>query len=487
MSGRRYWAWGGAILAAALALRILCFVGVRTVEPVLTAWSAHKMVEGRYTAVAMMPGAVNNSRVGLVVPAAAAIKLWGVGHVSCTLWPLACGLGLIATVLALARGLIGDRATLVSASILAVLPADVLYATQLYSDLPMSLLWAASGLVFWRALDRSSVRSAALAGFLAGLSWLMREPGPIFLLVLLAWAIAARAPRLWLPAAAGALPVPVVESIGYLIATGNPFYRVAIMTHGVHNRYMTQEYYTTPGSVLKRVFLDLPSMLLWPGNEAFAFTGGLALAALATIALAGRDARRDPALRRLTIWAGVIFVAFAALPLHVFPFRPAMVLFPRTLIPFSVPLALLVGRGLDDRRWGRGALPAIAAVSLLVLGTRGVRMKAELREAREALAAIADVPAPLILTDDTLSMGGHEANFITFDRGFDPRVDVRSLADADPAALPGAYVLVDTENLQRADRIPPARREQVLNPPSAWRCLVRREQSSRRILLFQIP
>jgi len=479
MKLRRYRVAAGAVLLLALALRLATHVGIRTFEPVFTAHSAHEILEGRHEPQKHMPGAVNHARFGMTLPTALAAAVGGWNDAACTLWPLLCGMLTLALALVLGPATFGPRASLAAGALLAALPADVLWSTQLYSDVPMALFWSGAAFAFWRAIDLRCRYLALLAGFLVGLSWMLREPGPILLVVLLAWAAPSRAWRLWSFAAAAAAAVFLAECVYYIAAAGDPFYRLGIMTRGIHARYMATEYYPTAGSVWSRVFLDLPSMMFNPWDPAFAYTAGLPILAAGSALAMGRKGWADEPYRRLLLWAMIVFVAFAALPLSVFPFRPAMVLLVRTLVAFTVPLAFLAGSALSRVRWG---LPAAAAAALvgaaLTIGLAGPHRDAQ-AESRLALRVLDAVADPVIVTDDLFSANGHRANFIAFSRGFDPRVAVYSLKDADPSTRDGVYVLVNTLDLARTAPVyPPGRLDLVLAPPPSWERLYRKDFSA---------
>ncbi len=480
MTPGRYWAWGAAILAAALGLRIACHVGVRTYEPIFTAHSAHEIVSGKYVPQKHVPGAVNNARLGMLLPTALAVGVAGLGDVSCTLWPMACGLLVVAGVLAFAPKVVRPEAALIAAALLAAIPVDVLYAGQLYSDLPMAVCWMLSAGLFWKALESGCRWAAAGSGLLVGLAWMMREPGVLFLAVLGAWTVGTGRWRSWLWACAGAGAVFAVECFGYAVTTGDPFFRLGIATSGVHARYMEKDYYQTAGAVARRVFLDLPSMMANPWDAQFRCTAGLPVAAALAGLARGREAWRDPVARRLVLWFGVVFLLFAAMPVSVAPWRPAMVLLARTLIPFSVPMALLLGWALAGRRWAVPAAAGLVAACLASLAwTAPAHLEAKTEE-REALEALRREGATLILADDAIAAQGHRQNRITFLRGFDPKLSVYSLVDADPEieAARGAYVMLNSANLERAS-YPPGRLKLLLEPPPSWRRIYYKEFARR--------
>lgn len=407
---KKFWLWGGGILALALLLRLAFFVGVRSVEPVLTAWQARQVVTGSYAPSKVLPESVNGSRLGIVLPTAASIAIFGVNDRAVMLFPLLCGLATIAVVLALGRGIVGDRAALTAAGLLAVLPVEVLWSTQLYTDLPMSLCWAVAALLFLRGTTRCAVG----AGLAVGLSWMMREPGILFLGVL---ALAGRR-RMLAIASAAALSIVAIESVWYFASTGSPGYRIEIATSGLHAKYMTRDYYQEPGSVARRVFLELPSMLFNPADPSFLYYGGLPIAAL----FACR--KTDGPSRFFALWWLAIFALFAFLPLQVRPWRPAMVLHPRTLLPLGVPAALFLARWAADRPRALALAAAVALLSGIGLWRLAPRHRGWQEESRRALAAIRHVRAAVIYADDTLAMGGHRANFVSYWRGFDPETTV---------------------------------------------------------------
>ena len=193
--------------------------------------------DGRYLAAAQTwaasgpaPGTDHWSlRWTVVVPAAAAIRWFGLSRATLML----PGLATLAAVLAVnfwaARRHFGGAVATVACLALLTTPEPMRGATRLTADLPELLFWSIALWAFWFA--RTGNRGWLLvAGAAAGCAWGTRETG-VGLLLLFALAFAAGVGPLrrsygWLAAGFAAVFLP--EQLALWAATGDPLYRVHV-------------------------------------------------------------------------------------------------------------------------------------------------------------------------------------------------------------------------------------------------------------------
>jgi len=137
--------------------------------------------------------------------------------------------GTLATVVlfALVRDTLSPRIALAAGLLFAVHPASVLASSSVQSDALHQLLVLAGALAAWRALERRRARTAAAAGLLCGLAYLVRPEGLVVAAVMGAWLFAETALRRLEPRRAAVLGAAFALA---LLATAGP-YPMAIHAH----------------------------------------------------------------------------------------------------------------------------------------------------------------------------------------------------------------------------------------------------------------
>lgn len=176
---RRTWLVLALILALAAALRVLSFRGYTSHDASAYAQLAHMMVSGGFKPGMMWFFPVFSVRVGLFAPVALAFRLGGVNELMLTLYPFL--LSMLSVLLAYfgARAVFGIRAGLIAACLMALLPIDARFASQLLPDMPAALYMNAGVLLVYAGSRQETVPRKLASGALAGLalfaSWLCKE------------------------------------------------------------------------------------------------------------------------------------------------------------------------------------------------------------------------------------------------------------------------------------------------------------------------
>jgi hypothetical protein len=382
----------GVILAAALVLRLVFFVG-------LTGWDdlEYREASARLFAGDPVPHSLFGLRWGLTLPLGIVQALGGHGEHATALVPLAYSLAGIVLTFALGRWLAGERAGLAAAAVLALVPLDALAASDLHADLPASVFLALAAYLALRAGASSRARTwLALAGACVAVATLTKESSLAFVLVLLVWGIRRR----WSPAAGtsvalGFIVVVAVDTAWLRVATGAWLYRLSpaiTAPHAAHMRMIAPSH---------AWMADYVAMLLDPRAGHFAELGGVFyLVVLATVAAL---AVRAVMLSDVVVWWGTLLAALSLAPLDASFTRPMFVHFARTAQPLLTPFALTIGLGLAAWRGGRlvpaafaGGFAVLCAAGLWATHFDGRQWAAVARQAAPVIERAADVP---VMTD----------------------------------------------------------------------------------------
>ena len=371
----------GALLVGALVLRTTFFVGLVGWDDVEYRESAARLGAGD-----LVPRSLFGLRWGLTLPLATAQGLGGEGERVTAVVPMAYSLALIVLAFALGRRLASERAGLMAAAVLAVLPLDVLAASDVHADLPASFFLA---LAIYLALrgEAAGPRAAhwfGLVGASLAMATLTKESSLALAVVLAAWGMRRGWPRAAGAAAlAGFAAVLFADMTWLRWVTGDWLYRFSPAVIGPHRRHM---------SMLEPSYtwvLDYLAILLDPASGRFAELGGVFYLVLAASVVAFRA--RTPGIRDVTVWWGVLLAALSLAPHDLAFTRPLFVHFPRTLQPLVVPFALTVGLGF-------AALPRARVAPAVLVGfalSCGVGVWAAHFDYRQ-WAAVARQAAPVI-------------------------------------------------------------------------------------------
>jgi 4-amino-4-deoxy-L-arabinose transferase-like glycosyltransferase len=164
------------ILVLAAVVRVLSFRGYYHSDAGWYTQAAYQMASGQFK---IGWHGIFPLRVGLFAPVALAFRVGGVNEVALAAYPfLLSMLGVLVAYLA-AEAMLGVRAGLVAASLVAFLPIDVRLASWLLPDMPAALYMNAGVLLLYTGSRQEAVIGKVVSGTLAGLalaaSWLCKE------------------------------------------------------------------------------------------------------------------------------------------------------------------------------------------------------------------------------------------------------------------------------------------------------------------------
>ncbi len=448
---RRTWVALASLPIAAAGVRILYFTGFQAGDDFVYSKITFDRLEGDLGFTN-----VQQTRLGFLLPLLASHAIFGPGEVPLVLYNLLCSAGLVGVVFALTRRFWREGAGLLAAWIAPFHPNLVRFASECHTNTPVALWHALTVLLFLGAADSGRpAKRLVLAGLLLGWAYLHKEHA-VFLVPFFAahWLATGRRWTWYLPLALPALGVFLAELAGFAILSGNPFKRFEMVRFWHSGRYMA-EHYTTLGSILHRLFLDLPLKLMDPWNG-LVFLPGL-------VAGGWLIRKREPGARLLAAWWAAICLGYCFWPSSLVPFLPGFFPFTWTLPVLAPPLVCVLAAAMARARprWAVAAAIALSSLHMIAIHAVWKNDRQYAGGAREAFEWIEREQPPRVIADDKT------IEALDFFEGHRPsRLYVPFQAARDPG---GAVVIVDRFWTREGSLYCRPVLPEVRSPPAHWR------------------
>jgi hypothetical protein len=401
-----------AILAGSAAVRAYLFAGFIGLDDAEYARFAYQMAHGAFHFADYTGPAVFPLRLGVIVPTALAIRLFGLTEWATVLYPFLLSLCGIVVAYVCATHLFGRAAGVIAAGLTGVFPWDIDSATRLVPDLPAAF-FAGAAVTATMLLERHVMQRRAVlflggvaAGLGFGLSWLCKESVAYLVPFCAVWMILGvrtQGPRilvLWAGIAAGSMAVLLGEMITYHFVAGDLLFRLHEMERNYRqweNSFFTagsdfgwKEGETYRHALVHRLLVSGPRMIFL--NRSFLFLPllGLLVAMYAWF-------RRDRSLRLPAIWLLSLAVMFNFASSSTTSYLP-LALFERYLFPIFLPTILLVSGFIakmvfvDHQMPTTRHVPAFRwaglAAAALIVWTGGIHLARSLRNPSTWLSEI---------------------------------------------------------------------------------------------------
>ncbi len=203
------------IIGIGVALRILCFVGLNSVDPYFYANYAFQILDGSFKIGMSQPLEVFMFRNTILIPTAMFFRLFGINKISAVLLPFLLSIGEIVVIFYLGKALFNKRVGMISALLLSFLPMHVVYATQLFPDIIISFFLGAAALLFLKGENNDSLASSivwySFSGLMIYFAYGARETSAVVaFIILLIYSIYSKKIRLLRGFAIIAFLVPVI-------------------------------------------------------------------------------------------------------------------------------------------------------------------------------------------------------------------------------------------------------------------------------------
>ncbi|MBN8506086.1 MAG: glycosyltransferase family 39 protein [Burkholderiales bacterium] len=438
------------LLGTALLLRLAFYSGFFGSDEVSYTEAAFRLLDGNWTVASY----VGSNRYGVNLPMAAFGAVFGRGEWVAAAYSMICSLAEVALLAGLGGRLVGARAALLGAWLLALTPLHVNLAGRLAADAPMALTLTACFLLFFRAELQEASRGRAWGFLLAGLAagwgfWI--KPVAIYYLALflLVPLLLARWRWSWLWLAVGFFAMVTANCALFALLSGDAMFLFKTMAERRASGYLEQE-------LAGGAAMDAPWYYL-----VYLFGKVYHTLWLGLLAVWGLWATRRLALdprRLLLLWALGLLVAFSLMPVGFKPF---------TWVPkqtnymslFLAPLSLLGGLALvAAARW----VWAVLVPPALLLGALQQNQVTAFTANSKALVELVRAEPDGIYWVSTNAL--RAANFEALVR--EPLPQIRWVGDWTPGDKGRAFL--DPQTLEWAQREPFRHLDQV---PACWQRL----------------
>jgi hypothetical protein len=412
------------------------------------------------------------ARIGYVFPLALVFSIFGISQASLALLSFGASMLLICLAWQIGRELDGERLASIAAIVVATLPLDIVYSTNGHLDLFQAAVASLGVYLLWRSGrvhdGGNALRYAVLAGALFGTAHLIKETA-FFFLIPAFWLLRRRTywSRVSIAVATYAAFI-AMEMTSYAIIRGDALARFHLVAAQVDNVRPPGD-----GTFWARA-AELAAGVLSPEGAQFLFIGVVAWLALSgTLWALLRDPER---WNWVVIWLAGIALEIAFWPRTLFPYRPALGLYPRFFTGLIVPAALLAAeffvavavRLSRPVAWiGLATVVALNLLCAVINHEEAIRGRAGPEWAHRVLATH---PNSIVVTDyRTMQM-------LSFLARYKAPYEIRYATDQPP---PGGTMLLDNERMVASERV-----WDGAEIPSWWRASLPQRE---RIVQMSVP
>jgi len=248
--------WLGLILATALLLRVVFFVGLVSGDPqddIVYYGNALALYNDgpryfdfyRHLPKDFLANPIDqfNVRPMVTYPIAALFMVFGAGEIQASVWALVASLASVFVVYRLGVALHGRPLGLLAALLCAFYPLEVINGTRILSDPHVGFFSSLALLLFVESMRRSDPKIYALAGLAAAGAYLANGRGLLIMMALGGASVvlaAARKVSPWAPlwVCTGFLAIFGIESSVYYVMTGDPLFSYHIQSSASYFKYL---------------------------------------------------------------------------------------------------------------------------------------------------------------------------------------------------------------------------------------------------------
>jgi 4-amino-4-deoxy-L-arabinose transferase-like glycosyltransferase len=346
------------IMLLGLVLRLSVFAGIAAYDDLWYIQSALQIINGEKLVINHW-----TTRLGIILPAAVALKVFGISEWSVIVYPLILSIAQIGLVYLMGLFLFDQTIALLSAFLIATFPPDVVWSTALMGDIPGAFWLGVSVYLFLRALKggtQANVHYVLLASGLAlGVGYLTKEIVIFILLAKAFWLVQNRWLIKWQNLFSWGIGIAIpflVELFLLHCVTGNPLARIEAQLAFRHS--------TTSQGMSLLTYIAYYMRLLTPLSDGYIL---YILFLFSVTYLWRRHLLSDVSCPLVWIIAvGVPPILYVA---SIFPIKTLIGIEPRIWFPINYPLALITAYGLKQ---GVSDLRAMRPKCLWLLWTAAV-------------------------------------------------------------------------------------------------------------------
>lgn len=386
------------IVLVHVMIRLWGFSGIHDPDEILYSEAAYQLQAGQYV------GQNHYSvRYMVIAPLALTQMLFGINEYTCIVTPMIYSLACLVLIYLVGKSYADQKVGLIAAALWAVFPLDIIQATELHLDVPLTMFYGLCVYALIRG-ERASGRNRQilflLAGAALGFAYLTKEVGLVLLMFL---AIRALWRRVWhrgyLLVALGLLTVVGVEMAWFGILTGNPLYRVSPDVWAQHADLM----HADTASPLAWMS-EYAEMLMNPLSTRSVYFAGFFFLILAGTIWGWYV--RDRVVMELSLWWMSILAVFNFAPLDPTFQHPLFAHYPRTLHPIFMPglviVAYMIVHHLQSRLRVISVLGCLLPVVLVSVRLCRLENRQFAESARQSFALARSLPGDVTIVTDPL-------------------------------------------------------------------------------------
>lgn len=249
------------IILFAILLRIAFFNGYGYGDDSSYAETAYRFSRGDF----ICADTNWDTRIGLLLPTAAFLKIFGTNDFSLTIFCFLCSIGSVILVYYFGGKFLNPKTGLLAAALLSFYPLSVMYSTTLYPDIPLELFFSLAIYYFLKGEGGNNRIFYFVSGLLTGYAYLIKESAIIIVFFFIAYFIFMKKSSInkILLLLAGFSMLFFAEMLFNWHFNKNPLIRFSILSHMSEHPETSLAPYPIP--ILKKMVL--PIITLVTGHE----------------------------------------------------------------------------------------------------------------------------------------------------------------------------------------------------------------------------
>jgi len=461
------------IVLFGIILRLAFFTGMTISDPLAYSKAANDINIGK--GIDPASTLTLSTRLGIVYATAFSYRIFGINDFSSVSFTLLTSIGSIILIYYFGKLLFDENIGLTAAFLLSFFPLDVVYSTQLVSDIPSAFFMSLGVYVFLYSeiKNKTNYWSYLLSGLLIGIGYLIRESALLIALFFVAYILYKRKLKFqYFMVPLGVLIVIMLEMLVFMNLTGDPFFR-----------FTTSQDYLKEASALHNYFgrLDFPIGLL---HYPWMFLTNELLSAFyifASFAALYFLMQRKKKTYTLLLWLIplLIYLSFGSGSLTKYvPFRAV----DRYTMIFTIPAILLLALFLKTNKFIEKKKLMTFSIGILMLSSI---FAAYLHDNRNQLGRLRELSAEILAFQKPIYIDERSLLALNYISGFKNSADLRQYPD-DMSKISDSYVIINAEmirNLKEANPaiILPKETEKI---PSSWQ-LIKETGTKEKISIYE--
>ena len=461
------------IVLFGLSLRLIFFSGMGISDSLAYSKAANDLNLGK--GIDPNSTLTLSTRLGLVYATAFSYSIFGINEFSAVLFPLLASIAGIILIFYFGKLLFNEKIGLLAAFLLSFFPLEVVYSTQLLSDLPSAFFMSLGVYVFLYAELKKGLKyglSYLLSGILIGIGYMIRESALLIALFFAAYMLYKRRIKKWyFLVPLGVILVFALESLIFFSLTNDALFRFHASQKYLRESVISHNYFGRldfPTGLFHYPWLFLTNSLL-----AF-FYMPVFIAALCLFF----NRRKESALLLLWFIPLLVYLSFGSSSLADYlPFKAS----DRYTEIFTMPAILLLAFFLTEKNMPIKRV--ITPLAIIILLSSSIAI-VYVREDRSLLSGLKELhpfvkslKKPVYIDDRSLKALGYISEY-SLDK------DLREYPN-DLGNIKDSYVIINKEmieNLKVADKKRQFPKE-IENPPANWQVIKERDN----IKVYYLP